>query len=340
MEEAGIIGAGAWGTALAQILAQNGRRVRIWAREAHVVEAINRDHANPRFLPGVPLEPAIEATGDLKEAAAAEVLLLVVPAQYLRTVLERMKADIGKKVSLVIAAKGIERKSQRLMSEVVAETVPHAPLAVLSGPTFAAEVAHGLPTAVTLACAELALGRRLVAFLGSPTFRPYLTDDVIGAQTGGAVKNVLAIACGIATGRGLGENARAALITRGFAEIARLGHALGARDATLTGLSGLGDLVLTCGATQSRNFSLGQALGKGESLKNILAARDSVAEGVATAPAVAALARQREVEMPIVEATSRILHEDASIDESIKALLARPFTAETGFALDRGQARD
>ncbi len=239
----------------------------------------------------------------------------------------------------VICAKGIERQTGALMSEVAAEALPGGPLAVLSGPTFAAEVARGLPTAVTLACADGDLGALLMAALGSRRFRPYLSDDLVGAQIGGAVKNVIAIACGIVTGRGLGDNARAALITRGLAEMVRLAMAKGAQPETMMGLSGLGDLTLTCNSQQSRNMSLGVALGRGEALADILAARRSIAEGVSTAPSVVALAGRLGVEMPICEAVDRVLHHNADIDATIEALLARPFKAEmpeTDAALDRG----
>jgi glycerol-3-phosphate dehydrogenase (NAD(P)+) len=228
---------------------------------------------------------------------------------------------------VVICAKGIERGSGKLMSEVAAETLPHAALAVLSGPTFAAEVARGLPTAVTLATRE-PIGERLLAAIGSPTFRPYLSGDPVGAQVGGAVKNVIAIACGIVTGRGLGDNARAALMTRGLAEVMRLGAALGARPETLMGLSGLGDLSLTCNGLQSRNMSVGMALGQGRTLAQALAGKRSIAEGVESAAAIAELAARRGVDMPIVAAVDAILHCGAAIDDTVASLLARPFKTE------------
>jgi len=305
-----------------------GRRVVLWAREADVVAAINQTHENPRFLPGVALAPALRATVHLAEAAAADAVLLVAPAQHLRGVCRELAPALAPGVPLVICAKGIESGSAALMTEVVAAEVPGAPQAVLSGPTFAAEVACGLPTAVTLAAADAGLGARLVAALGSRLFRPYRSDDPVGAQIGGAVKNVLAIACGVVEGRRFGDNARAALITRGLAEIVRLGGALGARAETLMGLSGLGDLTLTCTSRQSRNMSLGFALGEGRTLAEILAGRQSVAEGVHSAAAVVALAGRLGVDMPICQAVDAILNRGAVIDETIDGLLARPFRGE------------
>jgi glycerol-3-phosphate dehydrogenase (NAD(P)+) len=323
-----VVGAGAWGTALALVARRAGRDVTIAAREPEVVAAINTAHENTLFLPGIPLDYAIRATADAEAAVVpADMVLLAAPAQHLRAVAGRIAARIAPSTPVVICAKGVERGSGKLMSEVATETMAQARIAVLSGPTFAAEVARGLPTAVTLA-AEDAIGMRLVEALGSTTFRPYLSSDLVGAQIGGAVKNVIAIACGIVTGRGLGDNARAALMTRGLAEIMRLGVALGGRPETLMGLSGLGDLSLTCNGPQSRNMSLGIALGKGRTLGEALAGKRSIAEGVDSAAAVATLARKRDVEMPIVFAVEAILHQGAAIDDTIAGLLARPFKAE------------
>lgn len=330
MDRIGIIGAGAWGTALGQTLARAGRRVVLWAHEPKTAAAINATHANPVYLPGVMLAPEITATPALGEAAAADMVLLVVPAQHLRAVATGLSAVLRPGIPVVICAKGIEVESGALLSEVVAETLPEAPRAVLSGPTFAAEVARGLPTAVTLAAESPALGQQLVEALGSRYFRPYLGDDVIGAEIGGALKNVMAIACGIVIGRGLGENARAALITRGLAELVRLAVAKGGRAETLMGLCGLGDLTLTCTGAQSRNYSLGLALGQGQTLAAVLAGRHSVAEGVTSAPAAVALAARLGVEMPIAAAADAILHRGAAIDAVIAALLARPFRSENG----------
>ena len=274
MENIAIIGAGGWGTALAMVARRAGRNVVLQAHEPEVADAINGSHENSLFLPGVALDPEIRATNDPAEAAVdTDVVLLVVPTQFLRAVLTGLSGNLPSGVPVVICAKGIEQETLALMSEICEEVVPQAPVAVLSGPTFAAEVALDRPTAVTLASADKALGIGLSEALGTSRFRIYRSDDIVGAQVGGAVKNVLAIGCGIVEGRGLGDNAKAALITRGLAEIVRLGLAKGAKAETLMGLSGIGDLVLTCNAMQSRNFSLGVALGQGEDLNGILAAR-------------------------------------------------------------------
>jgi glycerol-3-phosphate dehydrogenase (NAD(P)+) len=317
-----VVGGGAWGTALAVTARRAGRDVVLWAREKEVVEAINREHENPLFLPGVRLDPAIRATDALDEKA--DGILLVVPAQHLRSVAARL----GARRPVLLCAKGIEQGTLQMMTEVAAETMPRARLAVLSGPTFAIEVARGLPTAVTLAAGDLSVARSFLAALGTKTFRPYLSDDPVGAEIGGAVKNVLAIACGIVVGRRLGDNARAALITRGLAEMVRLAVAKGGKAETLMGLSGLGDLVLTCTALQSRNHSLGVALGEGQRLDAILAGRRSIAEGVDSAVAVAALAARLGIEMPIAAAVAAILHQGADIDSTIEGLLSRPFRTE------------
>jgi len=325
----GVIGAGAWGTALAQSCAQAGRSVTLWAFEPDVVKAINTGHVNTAFLPDVTLHPNVRASCDPADLAGCDVFLLVAPAQHARATLARFASVIGEGAPVLLCAKGFERGTLALMTEVLAETVPHAVPAVLSGPSFAIDVARGLPTAVTLACADEALGQALMTAVGSPTFRPYYSDDLIGAEAGGAVKNVLAIAAGVVEGKGLGKSAHAALIARGFAEMTRLGEALGGRRETLAGLCGLGDLVLTCSSPQSRNMSCGLALGRGEDLESILGARTAVTEGVATAPALAELARRHAVEMPICEAMDAVLARRISLDAAIDALLARPFRAES-----------
>ena len=325
----GIVGAGAWGTALALVARRAGRDVVIQAYEPEVADAIATRRENPEYLPGIALDPAIRATRHVADAAAADAVLLAVPAQFLRNVCKRLRPSWKDGTPAVICAKGIEQETLALMSEVVEETLPEARIAVLSGPTFAREVARELPTAVTLATTDQALGEALASAIGTPRFRTYLSTDVVGAQLGGAVKNVLAIACGIVIGRGLGDNARAALITRGLAEIVRLGHAKGAKPETLMGLSGIGDLALTCHAMQSRNFSVGVAIGKGERLDDILKQRKSVAEGVFTASSVVGLARKVGVEMPICTAIDQVLNHFADIDAAITSLLARPFKAET-----------
>ena len=326
----GIVGAGAWGTALAVAARRAGSDVVLWARDPALVQIINSDHENPRYLPGIALDPAIRATGDLAEAAAAAVLLLVAPAQNLRQIAGLLAPHLAADRPLVVCAKGIEQGTGALMTEVLAEALPGRPLAVLSGPTFAREVARGLPAAVTLATEDDALGKALAAALGSRRFRPYLTRDLVGAQIGGAVKNVIAIACGIVAGRQLGDNARAALITRGLAEVVRLGRAKGGQSETLMGLSGLGDLTLTCSALQSRNYSLGAALGAGQALADVLAERHTVAEGVFSAAAVSALAQDLAIDMPIAAAVDAVLNRGADIDATIEGLLARPFRAESG----------
>lgn len=321
----GVVGAGAWGTALAQVAAAKGDAVTLWALEPEVVASINDAHENSLYLPGVTLSPAIRAVDDLAALAGCDALLVVVPAQHLRAVLRRLPRG---KAALLLCAKGIEVGSGLLVSQVAQQERPDAPIAVLSGPTFAHEVAAGLPTAVTLACADAELGQRLVERIALPAFRPYLSDDVIGAEVGGAVKNVLAIACGVAEGAGMGLNARASLISRGFAEMTRFGRALGARAETLSGLSGLGDLVLTCSSTNSRNFSLGKGLGEGARAADLLANRRTVAEGAFTAPVLRDVARRLEVEMPIVEGVCALLEGTVDVADMTGMLLARPLRSE------------
>lgn len=327
-ETISVVGAGAWGTALAQVAAKAGRKVTFWAREAEVVESINTTHENSTFLPGIALSPEIRATSDLAAAASADAILMVTPAQHLRVTLAQLAPHIAEGTPVLLCAKGVEQGTNALLTEVLAEAIPHALPAVLSGPSFAAEVARGLPTAVTLACEDEAVAEALAHAIGLPAFRPYYSSDLIGAEIGGAVKNVLAIACGIVEGKKFGASARAALTTRGFAELTRLGLALGARMETLAGLSGLGDLVLTCNSPQSRNMSLGLALGQGRSLAEIMGERNSVSEGVHSATAVVALARKYDIEMPIAEAVAGIVNNRLNVDEAIASLLARPFRAE------------
>lgn len=321
----GIVGGGAWGTALAQVAAGSGEAVLLWAREEEVVRAINVERRNPLFLPGATLSDRIRATGALDEMAGLDALLFVTPAQHLRAVLGGFPRL---SIPLVLCAKGIEAGTRKLMSEVAAEAQPDAPIAVLSGPTFAHEVAAGLPTAITLACADEEVGAALCHRLALPTFRPYGSTDLVGAEIGGAVKNVLAIACGVVEGMKLGQNARAALISRGFAEMTRFGLARGARIETLTGLSGLGDLVLTCSSTSSRNFSLGLAIGQGGRAVDLLADRRTVAEGAFTAPVLSEAARAARVEMPIVEAVCQLLSGEVAVNDVVAGLLARPLKAE------------
>ncbi len=321
----GVIGGGAWGTALAQVAAAGGEDVILWAREAEVVEVINARHENPLFLKDAKLSPLIRATGALEDLGESDILLVVAPAQHLRTVLSG--ANMGSR-PLILCAKGIEAGTQQLMSEVAAEACPDAPIAVLSGPTFAHEVAGGLPTAVTLACADVELARDLAKRIARPHFRPYVSSDVVGAEIGGAVKNVLAIACGVVEGRGLGLNARSALIARGFAEMTRFGLARGAQAETLAGLSGLGDLVLTCSSTNSRNFSLGKGLGERRTAADLMADRRTVAEGAFTAPVLQQAARAAQVDMPVVDAVCALLDGSMRVDEVVGSLLARPLRGE------------
>ncbi|MGI8842002.1 MAG: NAD(P)H-dependent glycerol-3-phosphate dehydrogenase [Caulobacteraceae bacterium] len=328
MKSVGIIGGGAWGTALAQVCARAGLSATLWAREAEVVAGINADHQNPLFLPGVALDAAIRATADPADLGPADLILAVAPAQHLRATLAAFAPHARAGVPVVLCAKGVEAGSLKLMSQVLAETLPAARPAVLSGPSFAGEVARGLPTAVTLAAADPTLARAIAGAIATPAFRPYVSGDMIGAEAGGAVKNVLAIACGVVEGRELGRSAQAALITRGFAELTRLAVALGGQAETVAGLCGLGDLVLTCSSPQSRNMSVGLALGRGESLETALAGKLTVAEGVASAPAVAALAARLGVETPICEAVRAILAGELAVGAAIDALLARPLRAE------------
>ncbi len=326
----GVIGGGAWGTALAQMLASDGSAVLLWARETDLVSEINAAHTNALYLPGVSLAGSITATGNLADLAALPVLLVVVPAQHLASVLAGLPAFTGDGIrDIVLCAKGIEAGTGRMMVDVARDAAPHAALAVLSGPTFAREVALGLPTAITLACSGgEAQWQRLSTAIARPTFRPYFSDDIVGAEIGGAVKNVLAIACGVVEGLGLGENARAALIARGFAEMLRFGEARGGRADTLAGLCGLGDLVLTCASTASRNYSLGKALGQGMSAAEALSGKASVAEGAATAPVLAELAAREGLAMPIVDAVCRLLSGEAPARVVVSELLARPLKAE------------
>jgi glycerol-3-phosphate dehydrogenase (NAD(P)+) len=324
-ERLAVIGGGAWGTALAQVVASGGRDTLLWAREPEVVEAVNSAHENPVFLPGQKLDAAIRATGDLAELGQCDAWLVVTPAQHMRSVLEEAPQS-GE--PLILCAKGIEERTGQLLHDVARGACPDAPIAALSGPSFADEVAVGLPTAVTLAAKDAALGEQLRDRIARPAFRIYLTDDVVGAEIGGAVKNVLAIACGVVAGKRLGENARAALIARGFAEMTRFGLDCGARRETLAGLSGLGDLVLTCSSTSSRNFSLGKGIGEGRSVAELLADRRTVAEGAHTAPVLARLAAERGLDMPIVAAVDALLSGRIGVDQVLEQLLSRPPRAE------------
>jgi len=324
-----VLGGGAWGCALAQLLADGGATVTVWARDPELAADIRDRHANPRYLPGIELLPGIGADSDLARAAAgADLLIAAVPAQALRTVLLDLRGAADPKVPVTICAKGLEIAGGRLLTEVVAEILPAAPAAVLSGPNFAAEIAQRLPAAAAIATVDPALADLLLAAFGRPWFRPYPSDDPIGVQVGGAFKNVLAIACGIVSGRGLGENARAALLTRGIAEMARLSVALGGRAETCMGLSGLGDALLSCTSATSRNMRLGLAVGGGTAPAAALAGMAAVVEGHATALAVHGLARRRGLDLPVAAAVHALLHEGADLDRVIGGLLARPYREE------------
>lgn len=328
MKKIGIIGAGAWGTALAQSLANSGRDVLLWARENDVVTSINEHHENSLYLKGIRLNEMIKATHNLDDISHCDYFLISTPAQHIRATLETMKDALTGK-AFIICAKGIEVETGDLMSEVAEQVIPNAKVGVLSGPTFASEISRGLPCAVTLAMKNKSLGEKIVDYMGSRTLRTYLTDDVIGAQVGGAVKNVIAIASGVVIGRKMGESARCALVTRGLAEMGRLASALGAKKSTLMGMCGVGDMMLTCSSMQSRNFSLGVALGKGKTLEEILGERIAVTEGVYTAEALRIMATNNAVDMPISRAVNDFLNVHVPIDEVIEKLLDRPLRRES-----------
>ncbi|MGI8725592.1 MAG: NAD(P)H-dependent glycerol-3-phosphate dehydrogenase [Methyloceanibacter sp.] len=327
-QSVGIVGAGAWGTALAITTRRAGRDVLIWAYEPETLDDINQRHRNTTYLPGVELDPAIEATARFNEVATCDVLQIVTPSQHVRGIGAELAPYVKAGQPLVICSKGIEQSTGRLMSQIIAETVPAAQIAVLSGPSFAAEIAQGLPAALTLATHDEALSSELAHALSHPPFRCYWSSDIVGAQIGGAIKNVYAIGAGIVAGKGLGASAHAALVTRGFAEMTRFAATLGARTETLMGLSGLGDLILTCGSAQSRNMSLGLALGQGRSLGEVLKPRFSVTEGLYTAGAVVEMAAARDIDMPIAQAIHAVISGLATVDEAIEALLARPLRSE------------
>jgi glycerol-3-phosphate dehydrogenase (NAD(P)+) len=323
----GVAGAGAWGTALAVCALAAGRDVRVWALEPDIALALSKGQGNPVFLPGASL-PAISASNDMAHLANCDAVLAVAPAQHLRTTLRSLRAHLKPGTPIALCSKGIERGTLKLMTDVLAEEAPEASPAVLSGPSFAADVAQGLPTAVTLACPDRETGETWMRSIGRPHFRIYWTDDLVGAEAGGAIKNVLAIACGVCIGLGLGSSAHAALIARGFAEMTRLGVALGGRPETLAGLCGLGDLVLTCSSPQSRNMSFGMELGKGKRSAEILSQRKSVTEGVETAPAVVELARRLKVDLPICGTVLEMIEGKLDARAAVGSLLSRPFKDE------------
>jgi len=317
-----VVGAGAWGTALAGVAARAGRRVVLCARSPAIAAEIAATRVNPKLL-GAKLDPSIDVTDEIARAARADIILIATPAQSLRAAVAALSPHLAGAIPIVACAKGIERGTHKFMTEVIAEAAPQARPAILSGPSFAEDVARGLPTAVTLAAHDAELASHLVQALGSATFRPYHTSDVRGVEIGGAAKNVLAIAAGIVTGKKFGASAMAALTTRGFSELVRLGRACGARSETLAGLSGLGDLILTCSSPQSRNFALGLALGRGQPRP-----RDRLAEGEFTAPVLMELAAAENVDMPVSNAVADILRGATTIDDAIESLLTRPFKAE------------
>ncbi|MBI37490.1 MAG: glycerol-3-phosphate acyltransferase [Alphaproteobacteria bacterium] len=328
MKKIGIIGAGAWGSALAIAVAQARHEVLLRAHESDVVDFINTNHVNPEYLPGVTFPDSVRSTSSLSETVNRDIVLLVTPAQYVREIIMATKSQFGRKTELIICSKGIEQKSGQLLSEIIEDIIPEIPLAILSGPTFAHEVAKGLPAAVTIASKNLNSAKKLVNEFGTPTFRPYASNDIIGAQIGGAVKNVIAIACGIVNGKNFGENARAAIISRGLSEMVRFGIALKADPSTLMGLSGLGDLTLTCTSESSRNYSVGLRLGSGTTVSEILANRKSVAEGIYTAKAICIRGKELGVELPICSGVNEILHNNANIDKTVSQILSRPLRSE------------
>ena len=326
----GVIGAGAWGTALAHIQAEAGRDVTLWARESGVINEIETTGENTTYLPGVQLNKAIKMTNSLSDMHGMDIILLVTPAQFTRATLEGLRHESLDDTPIVICSKGIEIDSGKLLSEVLNETIPNAVPAVLTGPCFAREVALGLPTGVTIACEDKDRAKQLANDLGCRNMRPYTTDDILGAQMASAVKNVLAIACGALHGMKLGENAKAALITRGIAEMGRLAKAMGADEKTLMGMCGFGDVMLTCSSMQSRNFSLGAMLGEGRTLDDIMGERKSVTEGVHTAKALKKLAYKNAVDMPIAETVYQVVCENMPLEQGVEQLLDRPFAKVKG----------
>lgn len=328
MTKIGVIGAGAWGTALAHTLANEGKEVTLWARTPEIVATIEAMQENDKYLPGIRLNDTLKTTESLTKAANADVILLVTPAQHIRKTLEALKADAGNGKPVVICSKGIELESGLLMSQVAKEVLPNGKIAIATGPTFAHEIAKGHPSAMTFAMEDKELGLELTEEIGARTLRLYYSDDVIGTQIGGAVKNVIAIACGAVIGRGLGESSRAALVTRGLAEMGRLAFAMGAKKETLMGMCGVGDMILTCSSMQSRNYSFGVELGKGKIPQQILDERHAVTEGFYTSKALMTLAKKNAVDMPICEAVYQCLNEGLEFKEAIEKMLDRPVRKE------------
>ena len=323
-----IIGAGAWGTALAEVISRQGNQVNLWAREDDVVKSINTLNENTLYLPNIKLSELIIAQNNLDNVINCDLLLMVTPSQFMRSVLEDIKDNLNDSIPVVLCSKGIETKTLSLMNEITQSIIPKNPLAILSGPSFAIDVVNNKPTAVTLACKDLSIGKNIADSISLPTFRPYLSEDIVGAQIGGATKNVIAIAAGVVEGQNLGDSARAATIARGFSEINRLAVALGGQEETLSGLSGMGDLLLTCNSITSRNFSLGIKLGKGLSAEEATDGLSSIAEGMYSAKAIDKLSKKLDVEMPITNAVNDLIEKKRSLDEIIDDLLSRPIRRE------------
>jgi len=323
-----IIGAGAWGTALAEVISRQGNQVNLWAREDDVVKSINTLNENTLYLPNIKLSELIIAQNNLDNVINCDLLLMVTPSQFMRSVLEDIKDNLNDSIPVVLCSKGIETKTLSLMNEITESIIPKNPLAILSGPSFAIDVVNNKPTAVTLACKDLSIGKNIADSISLPTFRPYLSEDIVGAQIGGATKNVIAIAAGVVEGQNLGDSARAATIARGFSEINRLAVALGGQEETLSGLSGMGDLLLTCNSITSRNFSLGIKLGKGLSAEEATDGLSSIAEGMYSAKAIDKLSKKLGVEMPITNAVNDLIEKKRSLDEIIDDLLSRPIRRE------------
>jgi|TARA_B100001250_G_scaffold384301_1_gene378999 glycerol-3-phosphate dehydrogenase (NAD(P)+) len=323
-----IIGAGAWGTALAEVISRQGNQVNLWAREDDVVKSINTLNENTLYLPNIKLSELIIAQNNLDNVINCDLLLMVTPSQFMRSVLEDIKDNLNDSIPVVLCSKGIETKTLSLMNEITQSIIPKNPLAILSGPSFAIDVVNNKPTAVTLACKDLSIGKNIADSISLPTFRPYLSEDIVGAQIGGATKNVIAIAAGVVEGQNLGDSARAATIARGFSEINRLAVALGGQEETLSGLSGMGDLLLTCNSITSRNFSLGIKLGKGLSAEEATDGLSSIAEGMYSAKAIDKLSKKLGVEMPITNAVNDLIEKKRSLDEIIDDLLSRPIRRE------------
>ena len=323
-----IIGAGAWGTALAEVISRQGNQVNLWAREDDVVKSINTLNENTLYLPNIKLSELIIAQNNLDNVINCDLLLMVTPSQFMRSVLEDIKDNLNDSIPVVLCSKGIETKTLSLMNEITESIIPKNPIAILSGPSFAIDVVNNKPTAVTLACKDLSIGKNIADSISLPTFRPYLSEDIVGAQIGGATKNVIALAAGVVEGQNLGDSARAATIARGFSEINRLAVALGGQEETLSGLSGMGDLLLTCNSITSRNFSLGIKLGKGLSAEEATDGLSSIAEGMYSAKAIDKLSKKLGVEMPITNAGNDLIEKKRALDEIIDDLLSRPIRRE------------